>query len=529
MALPPQLQTALAERGGALPALGFVPGRPQRGIPRGGGGVGFAAGPAAGGAAAGTFTSAIATGALLGGEAGLLGGPAGAAVGAVVGSVVGLLAGFLSGGIFSGRPTAQATAEIGARLAANSNPILANLGRGIESLASRGFVLSSRSDIQREFAPLVGAAVRQLEANGYPVSTAHQLVRNAVYNPSRPIAAAPVLPARPVVGGRMVAPLPSAGAQGVRPAIAPPIAPRPGYRVIRPPPEFTTLSSAQAAAAPSPYAPSGVAEAGLIGVPRTILERYPWLRRAIALFGIERAGVAVEKLLRGESLNNQEFGALAGTIIGGIAGDPLLGAQVGVEAGVAVDTLNEIAHQYLGRPLDQLLTRQGQEELQTLRRPQPQPSIPLSQQCPPGSHQCVTDTECERYGRCAPDGNPVQMVYQRGGQLQPQQPQLYRPRPQPEECPDCPKVAKQGDCSEPDSPIGQLAKQLVNCPTFQRELSDKLHIRQRPGEKPTLEIARPICLCCDSVDDLEQYVSSGGVRGKCVQHDGQADFVGVKQ
>lgn len=512
--LPPQLQTALAERGGALPALGFVAGRPQRGIPRGGGGVGFAAGPAAGSAAAGTFTSAIATGALLGGEAGLLGGPAGAAVGAVVGSVVGLLAGFLSGGLLAGRPKAQATAEIGARLAANSNPILANLGRGIESLAARGFVLSSRSDIQREFAPLVGSAVRQLEANGYPVSSAHQLVRNAVYNPSRPIPAVPILPARPVVAGRVspVAPLPATSQRA--PSGGPAIQPRQGYRVIRPPAEFATLSSAQAAAAPSPYAPTGVAEAGLIGVPRTILERYPWLRKAIALFGIERAGVAVEKLLRGDSLNNQEFGALAGTIIGGIAGDPLLGAQVGVEAGVAVDTLNEIAHQYLGKPLDQLLTRQDQDALQTLRvRPQPaaQPQPLLLE-------------------RPQPTAQPQPQLYRPQPQLPPGgQPQLYRPQPQDGECPDCPKVAKQGDCSEPDSPIGQLARQLVNCPTFQRELSDKLHIRQRPGEKPTLEIARPICLCCDSVDDLEQYVSSGGARGKCVQHDGAADFVGVKQ
>jgi hypothetical protein len=490
-----QLQTAIAERGGALPALGFVQGRPQRGIPRGGGGgVGFGYGPAAAGAAGGQLL----TGALLGGEAGSLGGP----VGAVVGSVVGLLAGFLSGGLFAGRPKAQATAQIGARLAGNSNPILANLGRGIELLASQGFVLSSRSDIQREFAPIVAAAVRELEANGYPVSTAHQLVRSAVYNPSQPIPAAPMMPARPVVAGRVSPPSPAA-------------APRAGYRIIRPPAALASIAPAQAAAVVSPYAPTagGVAEAGLLGVPRTILDRYPWLRKAIAAWGIEQAGEAVMKLYRGEPLTNQEFGALAGSILGGLAGDPLLGAQVGLEAGVAVDTLNEIAHQYLGKPLDALLTRQGQDALQTLRvRPQPaaQPQPLLLERPQPAAQP-----------------QPQPQLYR--PQPQPSgQPQLYRPQPQP--CPDggCPE-AQRGDCSEPDSPIGQLAKQLVNCPTFQRELSDKLHIRQRPGEKPTLEIARPICLCCDSVDDLEQYVSTGGVRGKCVQHDGAADFVGVKQ
>lgn len=475
--LPRPLQIALVERGGPLRALGYIPGVAERGIPRGGGGGGFPLGPSPIPAAA---VAALITAACP--ECS----PAAAAAAAAILSIAG---GLLTGSMFAGRPRNAATIEIGARLAANANPFLASLGREIVALGREGYILSSRADIQRRFAPLVARAVRELEANGYPPSVAEQLVRDAVFNPQAPIAAAPVLPPPVLPPGRVGAPA----------------APRPGYRIVTPPAEFGTIPQAQAAALPTPY------EAAVApGVPRAILDRYPWLRKAFVLYGIEQAGTAVEKLLKGENLDNEEFGALAGTLIGALAGPEgaLAGSQIGVEVGVAVDTLDEIAHHYLGQSLDELLSAAPRAALNLLRG---QPAAPVSPPPPLPSPQPTTTREL------APPPFP---------ELPPPTPARQRPIPQlpppiiaqPPSAPPCPGCPPpEPTCQDESSPIGQLAKQLVNCPTFQNELRDKLRIRQRPGEKPSLEVAQPICLCCDSVDDLEQYVSSGGARGRCTQ------------
>lgn len=100
----------------------------------------------------------------------------------------------------------------------------------------------------------------------------------------------------------------------------------------------------------------------------------------------------------------------------------------------------------------------------------------------------------------------------------PSQPVISRP-PVPG-TPTTPAPQGSADCTTPTSALGELARQLWNCPTFQQQLKDKLTVTQEPGKPPTLGFKEPVCLCCDSAEDLRLYAMSGGVNGSCVMTQG---------
>ena len=498
-----QLRTLIAERGGPLPALGYRPALPP--LPKFTGPNSVLANRTARAAQIARFfpsvghssaPSKIEPGALAGSSL-MLG-----EQGVPVGAILGLLAGSLNS-IFSGRPKSLATQDVGRRLEANPNPIISHLGAEIVALAQSGHVLSSRSDLQRFFTPVIQTAISQLVDSGFPKEGVTQAIRSAVFSPQLPEA-------------RLPASLPAAltARQG--------FSPRPGYRVIRPPAQYGTVSAAEAAAVSSPYEPQQ--QTPFTPPPptvdsRSVMQRFPWLERAVRNLAIERAGEAGLKLLRGQALSNIEFGALAGTLIGSFAGEPLLGAQIGIESGAAVDALQEIASRYFHQPLQRMIPQAAEPALLALQQGQPpSPAAP-----PPLSSQPT--------GRSEPNPLAHQPGEPGGGGFQPQQFRPENPPPppeiplmenqnQPQPCPtgNCPgQTGQQGDCSTPDSPIGALARQLVNCPTFQGEMRKKFRVTQKPGEPPTLTVPQPLCLCCDSAEDLQLYVSSGGIRGACIQ------------
>lgn len=493
-----QLRTLIAERGGPLPALGYRPALPPSKIFKGFSGARLAtltgeaaqyaqAYPALGHSAA---ASKLEPGALAG-SALITSGEQGVPVGAIAG----LLAASLNT-IFSGRPKNLATEDVGRRLESNPNPVLSRLGAEIVALAQSGHVLSSKSDLQRFFQPAIVQAVNSLVSQGFPKSQISALVRGAVYS-------------------QRIAEIPRALPQAIRPPAATtrPVAaggsfaPRAGFRVIRPPARFGSIAPAEAAAVSTPYEPLTPPVAMIDS--QSVLSRYPWLTHLVQTLSIEKAGEAALKLLRHEYLSNAEFGALAGAIIGSFAGQPGLGAAVGVTAGQAVDALQEIAARYLHQPLSSLLSPVSLNAYNVLQRgvsqpgpvPAPQPAMPP----PPGPGEPGP----------LPPFQPQQFIPPPGGEP-PTPPIVNQPAPCPSgNCPGQP--GQPGDCSTPDSPIGALARQLVNCPTFQDQMQKTFRVTQKPGEPPTLTVPQPLCLCCDSAEDLQVYVSSGGIRGNCIQ------------
>lgn len=549
------LQLAVTERGGNLPALGFRPGYSVAGISRGGGGPGFNPlsifGP-----------SQVPPGSLS--PLGLFGTAEGGLAYSVVPDIALALAGIVES-LFGGRPKNQATEEIGARLEQTSSPALKALGAAIYDLAQQGIVLSSRVDLQRYFQPLIQRAVLALQNEGYPAVYAKQLVLGAVYNPSASIPAIPTLP-QPLV------PQPSATQAQLQPLPVGNSGLRPGYQIREVPSEVTNAPST---APPPPVSPSGggglasqlvgmgaAAAQGMRGRLAPVAALPAWTGRAAqkvaTVAGLEQAATAVLNLLKGKDIDAEQFGSLAGLIVGAFAGDPAFGAKVGLEVSAAVNELDHFTKDYFGVSLDQILDHFGQQIYSKVKDAignlihqffgqapvapaaplyfQPQTHFPRTNAgqggCGAGYHlapdgeDCVSDTIQEQGcdGGCPEQPPPPLGTQPAYHPIQPPPPLGTQPAYQP-----IPSQQPQpADCTQPDSPLGRLARQLWNCPTFQNELRNKLQVKQRPGQKPTIDIKQPICLCCESTDDLTEYVNSGGAMGNCTQvQGGQAELVPV--
>jgi hypothetical protein len=523
MALPSQieqqrlraLQTLLAERGGPLPALGF---RPPIKIPGGG-----TSGPLN----APSPTLTLYPGGPVQGLAALLGGGNGESGVPVISEITNFLANLIPtiplGG---GRPKRAATLAAAQRLIESGSPALVALGRGIEALAERGVVASS-PQFGRAIQPLVARAVGALAAQGYN----SQDVKKAIYSVfQRGAPAAEIPPALP--------PAP-------RPAGL-----RPGYRVIRPPAEVATIAPSEAAAVASPYAgeAASVAAAGesaapaaAMAVPASALPG--WLQTAVRYLGLEQAGVAAVRLLRGENLTLPEFGALAGIIVGAYAGDPRFGAEVGLGAGEAVAQLDAIARDYIGHSLDELLGQAARSTLARLRAaitPQPAPApAPEARQIEVQPQPAPAPAPEARQIEVQPQPAPAPAPEARQIEVQPQPAPAplpnrlpVQPEPQPlaRPCPTCPPPGPQ-DCP-PE--VQLLLSQIENCPPeILRQIGDKIlnnySVVQRPGRPPEIVPKVPVCLCCDSAADFNAYVESNGAQGACQQVVGaDASIVGRK-
>ena len=489
MALPSQieqqrllaLQTLLAERGGPLPALGF---RPPIKIPGGG-----TSGPLN----APSPTLTLYPGGPVQGLAALLGGGNGESGVPVISEITNFLANLIPtiplGG---GRPKRAATLAAAQRLIESGSPALVALGRGIEALAERGVVASS-PQFGRAIQPLVARAVGALAAQGYNPQDVKKAIYSVFQRGAPAVEIPPALPPAPRPAGL-----------------------RPGYRVIRPPAEVATIAPSEAAAVASPYAGEAAsvaavgesaAPAAAMAVPASALPG--WLQTAVRYLGLEQAGVAAVRLLRGENLTLPEFGALAGIIVGAYAGDPRFGAEVGLGAGEAVAQLDAIARDYIGHSLDELLGQAARSTLARLRAaitPQPAPA--------PAPEARQIEVQPQRAPAPLPNRLPVQ------------------PEPQPlaRPCPTCPPPGPQ-DCP-PE--VQLLLSQIENCPPeILRQIGDKIlnnySVVQRPGRPPEIVPKVPVCLCCDSAADFNAYVESNGAQGACQQVVGaDASIVGRK-
>ena len=517
------LQALLSERGGALPALGYrppilIPGGGTSGGPSGGRSLvrQFGEGPVVvplGQLPASESLPSLNVGAafvppflareialaeragLLGLSAGAaalgkVGGPEGEAIGAIVGALLPSL-------VQSGRPKKVATLEAAKHLIESGQPALIALGRGIAALAARGVVASS-PEFGRALMPLLRQTVSALSQQGYNPADARKAIFSVFQRGAPAAAIPPALPPAPRPAGL-----------------------RPGYRVIdvaQVAPEVGRVAPAAAAGVSSPYG-GGAGEAGAAAaasiptvaaatmVPASALPG--WLSTAVKYLGLEQAGLAAVRLLRGENLSLPEFGALAGTIVGAYAGDPQFGAEVGLGAGEAVQQLDSIARDYIGHGLDELLGQGARATLARLRasvvsQPQPQPQ--------PETRQIASQPQPQ------PQPETRQIVSQ--------------PEPQPlaKPCPNCPPPGPQ-DCP-PE--VQLLLSQIENCPPeILRQIGDKIlnnySVVQRPGHQPEIVPKTPVCLCCESAADFNAYVESNGVQGKCQQVIGaDASIVGRK-
>jgi hypothetical protein len=212
----------------------------------------------------------------------------------------------------------------------------------------------------------------------------------------------------------------------------------------------------------------------------------------IQRFGLDFATLSLmesgaKKLLAGDvsSLTAPEVGALAGAGVGayfgGISGAEV-GGQLGAAAGIGVRVITYAA-QKLGITPASLYNRIVGQPSPTAPGFQPSAAPASQPSAAPGFQPTLTPAaSCN--GNC----------------------------PTPSAAP-----AGQGDCSTQDSPIGNLARQLVNCPTFQKELADNFELQPQLGGGSKLVPKEETCLCCDSVGDFTAYVRSGGAApGSCV-------------
>lgn len=301
-------------------------------------------------------------------------------------------------------------------------------------------------------------------------------------------------------------------------------------------PDFKVFDMGAVTTAPRTRAPVAAAQPVPPPAAPSILSR---LRQG---GGLVAAGEALDRLLRGQSVSATEFGALAGAVLGsflGPEGTPigaLQGAAIGDVVGQVVTELERLAVQHFGKPLDQLLSEQGRRALTALEHalagqppvhisfppvgPLPQPLEVAPRQPVPQPLEVAPRRPVQ----------PLEVLPRQPVQLLPQRPpvqpvQPFQPAPRPLET----LPAEQpGDCTTADSPVGQLARLLVNCPTFQDELRNKFKVSQRPGRPPEIVIAEPVCLCCDSEQDLQSFMESGGRLGGCTQVKGApAGIVGM--
>ena len=257
------------------------------------------------------------------------------------------------------------------------------------------------------------------------------------------------------------------------------------------------------------------------------------LASAISALGLVEAARALESLLRGESLTGSEFGALAGAIIGAFGENPAAGAKIGATVGTVVDALNALSVAQTGRTIDQWMTAGTKDLWQNLtgQGAPPPPSPPIYAQ--PGQAPTVPPPPPPPI-YAQPGGGPG------GGPIEiPRQPPFYPPAKPPLlpsqpgggpggnlpwqpgqpgggqiPCPTCAPV-QEGDCP-PE--VQQLVEQIANCPPqLLQRIFNRLQIRQPTGKPPTIEVIEPVCLCCDSSNDLDAYMRTGGVQGSCVQ------------
>lgn len=529
------LRTLIAERGGALSALGYRPALAPIisgfGTPAGAGLLRrFLLNPkvaeyGAGGAVAGGAIGA-AIGAAGGAEAGgAAGGPPGVLIGAGIGAAVGEIAALIQSAT-SGRPKAQATRQAIGILTASNNPSVRAVGIALARALQRGAVLSSPSGAAL-IGPALHRAVSALAAQGYNRDQVFQLFSNAFRG------GASIVPGRAATLPRAIV---GRGQVNLKP----------GYRIhdLR---GMGAIAPAELAGAPSPYQEAPAPEsppfpagqtapvAAVVRAAAPVAELTPTVpagqlglvSRAAQFFGVEQAGTAVYRLLHGEPLDAEQFGSLAGVIIGGLAGDPLAGAQVGLEAGAAVQYLDRIATQYFGRSIDSMLGQAGQAALQALRArlaPQPAPIPTPAPQPAPGPQEIVTQPQ--PVGTLAQQERQIverMLARQPGGQPEPQ-PLTRQIETQPQPTPQPLLTHQPGGCYSEEQ-----MRELVDCPNFQRALLDRLEIVQLPGQRPEISVKEPVCICCDSVQDLRDYVATNGARGKCTQAAApQTELVGLK-
>lgn len=543
------LQAAITERGGPLPALGFAPAPTLPAIPRGGGGSNQLDAllallkPTTTPNPFGAFSATKLPG---------INEIPGISYIGIAGALAATLASLLGGSLFSGRPKDQATIEIGARLAEAPSPVLKKLGAQIIAAGQQGKVLSSKADLLSTFEPLILAAIQALIAEGIPPSSAQGFVMQGVFNPGAPLPTPPTLP-RPLVPPSPAFPFP--GEPGAPPPTvfynAPTQVPvgaatvsaqggprgtglKQNYRIILAPPEFGAPPSAAQAIVPPLAAAAAVAPSSLPMVPASVLPT--WLQPLLRFAGVEQSMSGVLKLLRGGNLTAEEFGSLAGLAVGTFAGNPVAGAAVGLEVGAAVGQLDHIAQDYFGSSLDRLIGQFGLSSYQLARAlvGQGGGNIPLT---PPLAPQPPTPP-------AIPPPPPPPLA------PQPRQPELLPPPPPREPLPPLapqpfqpalqpiPPQAPQppcpsGNCPEPEPcppEVRELVKQLTDCPPeVLQPLLQRIQVHQEPGKKPSLQIKQPICLCCESTDDLNQYVGSNGALGQCVQVQGaEASMLGFK-
>lgn len=197
-------------------------------------------------------------------------------------------------------------------------------------------------------------------------------------------------------------------------------------------------------------------------------------------------------------------------------------------------TLEEIAaggHGYLARqafdnlpaPLQNLVRQIGQTLTKSIPPIAPQQAAPVMAAAPQSGGffnrgaSSRPRTTTTGYPYRSPEPQPAQPVYQPPAPPPPPPPPAPPPPAQPTTQFPAPQPAGEGDCTSPTSALGELARSLWNCPTFLQNLKDKLTVTQEPGKPPTLSFKEPVCLCCESEEDLRIYAATGGVQGNCVQ------------
>ena len=400
---------------------------------------------------------------------------------------------------FAGRPRNAATIATLRVLLASQNPEIRAVGAAINRVLRAGLVTSSPA-AAAIIRPALGAAVKSLIAQGYDARQVRQLFANAF---AGKVGSASLTSLQPVASPLTTRQLPGARAAGLRPGA-----------VVHDMRSFGGIAPSEAATVASQYeAPAAVATE--VGPTIAAADLAP-LTRAAQIFGVEQAGTAVYRLVRGEPLDAAQFGSLAGVIVGGLAGDPAAGAQVGLEVGTVVQTLQDLSQRYFGRTLDSLVGQAGRGALATLRslttaQPQPSPApAPAAREIVSQPQPSPTPTPSSREIVSQPEAQQTLAEQQRAieQQLLGQQRGVIPPPPAGQMLNHQP-----GGCYSP----AQIAE-LLDCPNFQKQLQEKFTVTPAKNGQPGQIVAKqPLCVCCDSAADLILYTQTNGLSGACIQ------------